>query len=113
MSTADIEAVDRAWTADEARGLIDRLRELLASGGFGIRQPNQPEASNQVVSHLPKEAQFTHTKQWLSQMETEVPESNLGLQWYYPTNSLRYKHHPLEQRFPISVLELESWRNIR
>ncbi|KAL0153880.1 hypothetical protein M9458_050801 [Cirrhinus mrigala] len=80
-------------TADEARGLIDHLRELLASRGFNIRQwaSNQPE----VVSHLPKEAQSTSTELWLSQKETEVPESTLGLHWHYPTDTLRYKHRPL------------------
>ncbi|XP_051717031.1 uncharacterized protein LOC127494876 [Ctenopharyngodon idella] len=81
-------------TTDEARGLIDRLRALLASGGFNIRQwaSNQPS----VVSHLPKEAQSTSTELWLSQRETEVPESILGLHWHCPTDTLRYKHRPLE-----------------
>ncbi len=85
-------------TTDEAQGLIDRLRELLASGGFDIRQwaSNQPE----VVSHLPKEAQSTSTELWLSQRETEVPESTLGLHWHCPTDTLRYKHRPLEYGTP-------------
>ncbi|XP_026053029.1 uncharacterized protein LOC113039346 [Carassius auratus] len=85
-------------TADEARGLIDRLRKLLASGGFNIRQwaSNQPG----VVSHLPKEAQSASTELWLSQRETEVPESTLGLHWHCPTDTLRYKHRPLEYGLP-------------
>ncbi len=85
-------------TTDEAQGLIDRLRALLASGGFDIRQwaSNQPE----VVSHLPKEAQSTSTELWLSQRETEVPESTLGLHWHCPTDTLRYKHRPLEYGTP-------------
>ncbi len=85
-------------TTDEAQGLIDCLRALLASGGFDIRQwaSNQPE----VVSHLPKEAQSTSTELWLSQRETEVPESTLGLHWHCPTDTLRYKHRPLEYGTP-------------
>ncbi len=85
-------------TTDEAQGLTDHLRALLASGGFDIRQwaSNQPE----VVSHLPKEAQSTSTELWLSQRETEVPESTLGLHWHCPTDTLRYKHRPLEYGTP-------------
>ncbi|XP_039520697.1 uncharacterized protein LOC120474476 [Pimephales promelas] len=85
-------------TADEARELINHLRKLLADGGFNIRQwaSNQPS----VVSHLPKEAQSTSTELWLSQRETEVPESTLGLHWHCPTDTLRYKHRPLEYGQP-------------
>ncbi|XP_073721654.1 uncharacterized protein [Misgurnus anguillicaudatus] len=85
-------------TVGEAESFVEHLRKLLAKGGFEIRQ----WASNQssVVSQLPKEAQSTSTELWLSNKETTVSESTLGLHWHCPTDTIRYKHRPLEYKLP-------------
>ncbi|XP_052415143.1 uncharacterized protein LOC127959801 [Carassius gibelio] len=55
-------------TAAEARGLVDKLRETLSSGGFEIRQwaCNIPSA----IGHLPKEARSDSMERWLSHDDT-------------------------------------------
>ncbi|KAI3374400.1 hypothetical protein L3Q82_005971 [Scortum barcoo] len=58
-------------TTAEARHLVDKLRALLASAGFELRQwaSNEPE----VISHLPEESRSASVELWLTQHKTDVP----------------------------------------
>ncbi len=77
-------------TADEARKLIDRLRNILSGAGFEIRQwaCNDPT----VLSHLPADARTASVELWLTQEKSDIPESTLGLSWNWQTDSLSYKY---------------------
>ncbi len=81
-------------TPDEAKELVDRLREVLASGGFEIRQwaCNMPD----ILGHLPAEARSDSLERWLSQEEPGLLEPALGLSWHWQTDALCYKSRPLE-----------------
>lgn len=67
-------------TPEEAKALVDKLRELLATGGFNLRQ----WASNipSVISHLPQDARSESLEHWLTQSDPNHPESALGLSWH-------------------------------
>lgn len=101
-------SVDRCFYVDnclqslptpvEARELVDRLRALLASGGFELRQwaSNDPN----VIGHLPKEARSDSLELWLTQEKADVPESALGLSWHFQSDTLGYKQRPVECGVP-------------
>lgn len=74
----------------EAKLLIDRMRELLIQGGFEIRQwaSNIPE----VIAHLPTSARSENCELWLNFKSLDPQESTLGLSWHCPTDVLGYKH---------------------
>ncbi|XP_049321160.1 uncharacterized protein LOC111190943 [Astyanax mexicanus] len=76
-------------SAPEAKQMVDRLRSLLASGGFEIRQwaSNQPE----VINHLPAEARSDKLDLWLAHDKSEAHESTLGLTWYCNVDAFSYK----------------------
>ncbi|XP_016393730.1 uncharacterized protein LOC107728153 [Sinocyclocheilus rhinocerous] len=90
-------------TADEARNLIDRLRNILSGAGFEIRQwaCNDPT----VLSHLPAHARAASVELWLTQEKSDIPESTLGLSWNWQTDTLSYKHRPV-------IYETPTLRNI-
>ena len=79
---------------ESARQLVDRLRELLASGGFDLRQwaSNVPS----VVAHLPQEARSDSQELWLTQEKSDAPEPMLGLTWHCNIDTLGYKHRAVE-----------------
>lgn len=85
-------------TIAEARCLVDKLRALLASAGFELRQwaSNEPD----VISHLPEELCSASVELWLAQHKTDAPESNLGLSWHFHTDALSYKHCPVDYGVP-------------
>ncbi len=66
-------------TPDEAKELVDRLRQMLTSGGFEIRQwaCNIPN----ILRHLPAEARSDSLERWLSQEEPGLLEPAFGLSW--------------------------------
>lgn len=78
---------------EEAKQLIDRMRDLLIQGGFEIRQwaSNVPE----VVAHLPASARSESCELWLNFKSLDPQESTLGLSWHCPTDVLGYKHRPI------------------
>lgn len=82
----------------QAKDLLDRLRALLAKGGFEIRQ----WASNrtEVISHLPTEARSTTSELWLTAEGADPRESTLGLVWYCMTDTLGYKCQPVSPKQP-------------
>lgn len=82
----------------EARILVDRLRELLKSAGFELRQwaCNDPS----VVSHLPPEARSQSLDLWLAEDKSNSSETTLGLNWDWNTDSLGYKHRPVSYETP-------------
>ncbi|KAL2085017.1 hypothetical protein ACEWY4_020535 [Coilia grayii] len=73
----------------QAASLIDKLRAILAKGGFDIRQwaCNVPD----VVAHLPSDARSEACELWLSADRTEPQESTLGLRWNCLSDVLGYK----------------------
>lgn len=80
-------------TPQEAKELVDKLRKLLASGGFEWAS-NTPS----VISHLPKDARSDSLEHWLSQGDPNHAESALGLSWHWESDKLGYKHRPLDYR---------------
>ncbi|XP_048030832.1 uncharacterized protein LOC125266231 [Megalobrama amblycephala] len=80
-------------SAQEARQLLDKIRKLLATGGFDIRQ----WASNvqEVVSHLPPEARSPKLELWLSHDKVDPRESTLGLNWHCESDCLGFRHRPV------------------
>lgn len=82
----------------KARNLIDRMRSLLSSGGFEIRQwaSNVPA----VIEHLPVEARAASTELWLSEHSSDPQEPALGLRWNCLTDHLGYKHHQVDYSEP-------------
>ncbi|XP_053710099.1 uncharacterized protein LOC128752671 [Synchiropus splendidus] len=85
-------------TPDEAKLLVDQLRELLAPAGFDLRQwaCNNPDA----LSHLPHEARSESLDLWLVQDKSNPLESTLGLSWNWSTDTLSYKHRPVTYEIP-------------
>lgn len=71
---------------------------LLASGGFEIRQWASNHSS--VISHLPTAVHSESTELWLAQDHTNPQEPALGLRWHPPTDTLGYRHRPLETGSP-------------
>lgn len=82
----------------QAKYLMDKMRALLASGGFEIRQwaSNAPE----VISHLPIEAKSTECELWLTTSKTDPEESSLGLLWRCSSDTLGYKHRTIPRTAP-------------
>ena len=85
-------------TPGEAKLLVDKLRDLLASAGFELRQwaCNDPK----VLSHLPEEARSESLDLWLAHDKSDPMESTLGLGWNWGTDSLGYKHRPVTYEAP-------------
>jgi len=80
-------------SVQEARLLVDKLRTLLSSGGFDIRQWASNAAD--VVSHLSLEARSPKLELWLSQDKANPRESTLGLSWHCELDHLGFKHRPV------------------
>ncbi|XP_039516158.1 uncharacterized protein LOC120470642, partial [Pimephales promelas] len=72
-----------------ARQLVDKLKMLLASGGFELRQwtSNVPE----VISHLPKGARSESSELWFTESMEDPQELALGLRWLCASDTLAYK----------------------
>ncbi|XP_067219119.1 uncharacterized protein [Chanodichthys erythropterus] len=87
-----------------AKQLINKMRALLAAGGFDIRQwaSNVPD----VIAHLPAEAKSVGCERWLSANKTDPQESTLGLVWHCSQDTLGYKHRP------VSTIGESSMRNV-
>ncbi len=85
-------------TAEEAKQLIDKMRPLLASGGFEIRQwaTNVPS----VVLHLPTKALSENIELWLQQNHSDPLELALGLMWHCLEDSLGYRPRALAEHHP-------------
>ncbi|XP_073725195.1 uncharacterized protein [Misgurnus anguillicaudatus] len=83
---------------EDAKQLVDKLRGLLAEGGFELRQwaSNVPA----VVQHLPCEAKSDGLELWLAHEKKEVQESTLGLSWNCPSDVLTYRHRPIVHGAP-------------
>ncbi len=83
---------------EAAKVLVDKLRELLASGGFELRQwaSNTPE----VIRYLPAEMLSQDSDQWLNQSQMDPQEPALGLRWRCRTDTLTYKSHLQEASPP-------------
>lgn len=79
----------------QAKKLIDKMRALLAAGGFDIRQwaSNVPS----VIAHLPAKAKSVGCERWLSTNKTDPQESTPGLVWHCSQDTLGYKHRPVNK----------------
>ncbi|XP_023806317.1 SH3 and multiple ankyrin repeat domains protein 2 isoform X1 [Oryzias latipes] len=85
-------------SSEEAKSLVDRLRALLASAGFDLRQWACNDAS--VLSHLPQDARSESLELWLAQDKSDPQESTLGLSWNWETDTLGYKHRSVTYEKP-------------
>ncbi len=85
----------------QAKKLIDKMRALLTTGGFDIRQwaSNVPD----VIAHLPTEAKSESCELWLSANRTDLQESALGLMWNCSQDSFSYKHRPVSTNSETSI----------
>lgn len=83
-------------TPKSAKLLIDKLRQVLTSGGFEIRQwaSNVPT----VVAHLPSTARSESAEQWLTGKSPDPQEPALGLRWHCPTDQLGFRAKPPESQ---------------
>lgn len=83
-------------SSDEAKQILERLRAVLLSGGFEIRQWGSNDLT--VVQHLAPEAQASSSALLLSRnhAQPELPELTLGLQWNCSTDQLSFKSRPIE-----------------
>nr|XP_055033861.1 uncharacterized protein LOC129422150 [Misgurnus anguillicaudatus] len=83
-----------------AKSQLDRMRSLLMSGGFEIRQwaSNQPD----VVRHLPCEARAESSELWINQDCLDPKEGALGLSWHCPSDSLGYRSRTVECK-PVTM----------
>lgn len=81
-----------------ARQLVDKLKMLLASGGFELRQwaSNVPE----VISHLPKGARSQNSELWLTESMEDPQELALGLRWLCASDTLAYKCNVTDRPTP-------------
>ncbi|KAM4526302.1 uncharacterized protein V3H82_000718 [Fundulus diaphanus] len=80
-------------SVETARALVDKLRALLLSAGFDLRQWSSN--ATEVISHLPSEARSPATELWLAQDKHDPSESTLGLSWNPHKDLIGYKHRPL------------------
>lgn len=85
----------------QAKKLIDKMRTLLTTGGFDIRQwaSNVPD----VIAHLPSEAKSEGCELWLSANKTDPQESALGLMWHCSQDTFSYKHRPVSTNGETSM----------
>ncbi|KAI4903742.1 hypothetical protein NFI96_023320 [Prochilodus magdalenae] len=81
-------------SSDMAKNLVDKLCNLLAAGGFELRQcaSNNPG----VFSHLPSHIRSDSSELWLNYGKQDVQESTLGLHWNCHSDTLSYKHRPVD-----------------
>ncbi|CAL9703965.1 unnamed protein product [Knipowitschia caucasica] len=77
-----------------AKALVNKLRHLLTSGGFELRQWASNDPS--VVRHLPPDLRSSSCDLWLSQGQLDVPEPALGLHWNCESDTLTYKHRDID-----------------
>ncbi|XP_030609347.1 uncharacterized protein LOC115796997 [Archocentrus centrarchus] len=85
-------------SVEEAQHLVDKLKALLAMGGFVLRQwaSNMPA----VISHLPKEARSESNELWLTESDTDPQELALGLRWLCSSDTMGYKYRILDHPTP-------------
>ncbi len=84
--------------SDEAKELVDGLRQLLSEGGFDIRQwaCNIPS----IIEHLPAEARSANSELWLTKASTDLQEPTLGLRWDCLSDTLGYNLRSTEPLEP-------------
>lgn len=80
-------------STEEAKQFVDRIKNVLADGGFELRQWSSNKLS--TISHLPAEAISGSTELWISQERTNMQESTLGLLWNQETDSISYKYRAI------------------
>ncbi len=85
-------------TSEMAKDLVNRLRGLLSSGGFDLRQWASNDPS--VISHLPVEAQSQSSIQWISEGHQNAQESTLGLHCHCLSDTLSYKPRYTDHALP-------------
>ncbi|KAL0151955.1 hypothetical protein M9458_052762 [Cirrhinus mrigala] len=77
-------------SVEEAKCFVDRIRNLLADGGFELRQwsSNAPA----TINHLSRESISDSAELWISQGRTDIQESTLGLLWNHQSDTISYKY---------------------
>lgn len=82
----------------QAKQFTDNIRQLLATGGFEIRQwdSNFPE----VIAHLPTGARSEGCELWLTAHKANPQEPTLGLAWHCSSDKLSYRCRPVSAQDP-------------
>ncbi|KAI3351158.1 hypothetical protein L3Q82_005715 [Scortum barcoo] len=82
----------------EAKHLVNKLQQLLLSGGFELRQwaTNAPE----IISHMPPESKSESSELWLSMDGAEALERTLGLLWHCMSDTITYQLYHTEHPEP-------------
>lgn len=83
-------------TVEEATQTVHQLREVLARGGFDLRQ--WASSDPQVLQQLPAEAKAESSETWMTQSQGEGQEMTLGLVWHFKTDTLHYRYTPPEPK---------------
>lgn len=78
---------------NETKELLLKIRAVLFSGGFEIRQWARNFPS--VVEHLPSAARSDIAELWLNRNRTDPVEGALGLSWHCVSDTLGYRHRPV------------------
>lgn len=81
-------------SSEDAKQFVDRIKNVLADGGFELRQWSSNKLS--TISHLPAEVISGSTELWISQERTNMQESTLGLLWNQETDSISNKYRAIE-----------------
>ncbi|XP_026219876.1 uncharacterized protein LOC113164689 [Anabas testudineus] len=82
----------RSLTSEnEARVLVDKLQDILGSGGFELRQWASNKIS--VISHLPPEIRSDSAELVINKGQEDASEPALGLRWHCSSDTLTYNHH--------------------
>ncbi len=77
-------------SVEEAKCFVDRIRNLLADGGFELRQWSSNAPS--TISHLSHDSISDSAELWISQGRTDIQESTLGLLWNHQSDTISYKY---------------------
>ncbi len=77
-------------SVEEAKCFVDRSRNLLADGGFELRQWSSNAPS--TISHLSHASISDSAELWISQGRTDIQESTLGLLWNHQSDTISYKY---------------------
>ncbi|KAJ8386122.1 hypothetical protein AAFF_G00177160 [Aldrovandia affinis] len=81
-----------------AKKLVDKLKHLLAEGGFDLYQ----WASNipGIISHLPAESRSGSSELLFTQDGMDPQERTVGLRWQCLSDTHNYKHGQMEKTEP-------------
>ncbi|KAI3370918.1 hypothetical protein L3Q82_007424 [Scortum barcoo] len=99
LRMAGVDNLLQSFTSEsEAKHLVNKLQQLLLSGGFELRQwaTNAPE----IIKHMPPESISASSELWLSMDGAEPLERTLGLLWHCMLDTITYRLRHTEHPAP-------------